>query len=319
MFRYPRAEVVQAAVYLVVITLLGVAIYKHVWPEGFLSMHPGIRHRSRVSGDNEEETFTAVVMAVGQIKSLEKVLKRNFEGLKECSVVCILWNDQQWPAPSVDAFNVSQWLKRRMVVLPQPANDLNNRFLAQIPTHSQASEAIFAFDDDVLFKGPSVLRKAFNLWKQNRDTLVGFKQKARGFRSTIGGSISNTTLSGSKKEFNVTYKYVVQGELSLLLTASLFYHRKYHLLYEKEMPEKVKQFIREHTNGEDIALNFLVASRTKGPFLAIDNAYVRDLRRPDRSRLSGRRHHYHQRSLALNEFAKAFGHMPLRPVRLVSI
>ncbi len=256
----------------------------------------------RISLTLDNTTFTAVVMAVKQYQTLEKVLQLGFEGLTECSAISVIWNDLSLAPPAPTDFNVSQELRNKIRVFPQKANDINNRFVGRTEIRT---EAVYAFDDDV-FVPPHHMRDAFRLWQMNNEVLVGF--------SYIGRGHTARKQEGSDIRY---YEYsVYNGVKSILLTSGFFYHQKYNGIYEFETPSQVRQFVTENMNGEDIAMNFIVANRTRQRSIAIDNVKPREVWREG---LSSRGNHYSKRTEALNWLVGVFGYMPLLPYRLAQI
>ncbi len=248
----------------------------------------------------DNTTFTAVVMAVKQYQSLERVLQLGFEGLTECSAISVIWNDLSLAPPAPTDFNVSQELRNKIRVFPQKANDINNRFVGRTEIRT---EAVYAFDDDVVL-APDRLRKAFKLWQMNKEVLVGWEYIGRGYTKR------------KKQSGEPYYEYATAvGVRCILLTSGFFYHQKYNGIYEFETPSQVRQFVTENMNGEDIAMNFIVANRTRQRSIAINNVRPKELSRPDGMSLSARGKHYLQRTRALNTFVRVFGYMPLLPFR----
>ncbi len=81
---------------------------------------------------------------------------------------------------------------------------------------------------------------------------------------------------------NTRYKYIWDEKLTgynIILTNIAFLHRNYLSLYwsEHPLPTAFRQFVSEHTNCEDIAMNFMVAIATgsKSPIYVKSNFRVR--------------------------------------------
>lgn len=51
----------------------------------------------------------------------------------------------------------------------------------------------------------------------------------------------------------------------MVLTGAAFMHKYWSFLYTTYMPAQVKDWVDEHMNCEDIAMNFLVANITNKP------------------------------------------------------
>lgn len=55
------------------------------------------------------------------------------------------------------------------------------------------------------------------------------------------------------------------NEISMVLTGAAFMHKYWSFLYTTYMPSEIKNWVDEHMNCEDIAMNFLVANITNKP------------------------------------------------------
>lgn len=53
-----------------------------------------------------------------------------------------------------------------------------------------------------------------------------------------------------------------KGEYSIVLTKAAFVHHRFFKLYTEEMPQRIRTYVDEHHNCEDIAMQFLVRPRT---------------------------------------------------------
>lgn len=51
----------------------------------------------------------------------------------------------------------------------------------------------------------------------------------------------------------------------MVLTGAAFYHKYWNYVYTTQMPTAIKDWVDEHMNCEDIAMNFLVANITNKP------------------------------------------------------
>ena len=52
------------------------------------------------------------------------------------------------------------------------------------------------------------------------------------------------------------------SNISMVLTGAAFYHKYYHYLFTSSLPGKMKEWVDEHMNCEDIAMNYLIANVT---------------------------------------------------------
>jgi glucuronyl/N-acetylglucosaminyl transferase EXT2 len=55
------------------------------------------------------------------------------------------------------------------------------------------------------------------------------------------------------------------SDYSIVLTKGMLMHQKWLAAYTNQMPTEVLDFVREHKNCEDLAMQFLVSNRTRVP------------------------------------------------------
>ena len=63
----------------------------------------------------------------------------------------------------------------------------------------------------------------------------------------------------------------------MVLTGAAFLHKYWSFLYTTAMPAGVRDWVDEHMNCEDIAMNFLVANVTNKPPIKVRFALYRSL------------------------------------------
>lgn len=86
-------------------------------------------------------------------------------------------------------------------------------------------------------------------------------------------------------------------------------------MYTNTMPAEIKEFVDEHMNCEDIAMNFLVANITNKPPIKV--APRKKFKCPEcknTEMLSADLNHMLERTACINRFASIYGRMPLRSV-----
>lgn len=127
------------------------------------------------------------------------------------------------------------------------ANKLSNRF---IPYEEIETEAILSIDDDIVMLTSDELEFGFEVWREFPDRIVGFPSRTHVWDNGTG-----------------TWKYESEwtNEISMVLTGAAFYHKYWNYLYTTSMPSEVKDWVDEHMNCEDIAMNFLIANVTNKP------------------------------------------------------
>jgi len=99
---------------------------------------------------------------------------------------------------------------------------------------------------------------------------------------------------------------------SMILTNLCFSHIAFLDYYSSDAPEsvKIREYIDEHFNCEDIALNYLVSSLTGWGPLEATGFEVYHNQSPKQG-ISTKPGHLEARSQCLNDFVDIFGCMPL--------
>ncbi|KAF2354728.1 Exostosin C-terminal [Trinorchestia longiramus] len=184
------------------------------------------------------EGFTAVVLTYDRLDSLQQVIQ-TLSRVPSCKKVLVVWNNQKKDPPatlSVGSLPVE-------VVRP-PENRLSNRFF---PYNEITTQAILSLDDDINMMTPDELEFGYQVWREFPDRLVGYPS-----RNVIW---SNTSHS---------WKYDSEwtNEVSMVLTGAAFYHKYWSHVYTTELLPLLRDWVDQHMNCEDIAMNFLVANRT---------------------------------------------------------
>lgn len=86
-------------------------------------------------------------------------------------------------------------------------------------------------------------------------------------------------------------------------------------MYTNAMPGDIKQWVDDHMNCEDIAMNFLVANTTRKPPIKV--APRKKFKCPECTNtemLSADLNHMLERSACIDRFAGIYGTMPLKTV-----
>ena len=87
------------------------------------------------------------------------------------------------------------------------------------------------------------------VWRDNQEQLVGWfkRQTCR------------------EEDSSARYDWHAVRDYSIVLTKGCIMHSKYLAAYTNEMPQWMLDFVKEHRNCEDIAMQFLVSNRTGTP------------------------------------------------------
>jgi len=160
------------------------------------------------------------------------------------SKIVINWIDDIDPPIEITTFQS----KIPVNVIKSRKRSLNERFR---PDAIETS-SIFSMDDDIRISCAS-LGFAFSIYKEFPERIVGFVPRMH--VDDVKGS-----------EFKVLYDHNRAGSFkkySMILTGAAFISRKYLKLYwsSHELPSLMRDLVDEHFNGEDIAMNYLVASQ----------------------------------------------------------
>lgn len=103
----------------------------------------------------------------------------------------------------------------------------------------------------------------------------------------------------------------------MVLTGVAFHHKFWTYAYTTSMPGNIKEYVDEHMNCEDIAMNFLVSNRTgKSPIKVTPRKKFKCHSRQctNAEMLSSDTGHMIERSECINYFTKIYGTMPLKTV-----
>lgn len=236
--------------------------------------------------------FTAVVLCYDRVDTMFKVITK-IADTPSLTKIVVVWNNVNKAPPSV-----AKWpkLSKPVKVVRTKENKLSNRFY---PFNEIETEAILAIDDDILMLTPDELEFGFQAWREFPDRVVGFPGRVH-----TSENISNR------------YKYESEwtNSVSMVLTGCAFHHKYFSHLFTYMMPSYIRDWVDKHMNCEDIAMNFMVTNYTgKAP---IKVTRRKRFRCPDcvTESLWADPSHFVERSECLNEFVRAYGHMPLETV-----
>nr|CAG4641480.1 EOG090X01LY [Eurycercus lamellatus] len=248
-------------------------------------------------GPPRSQGFTAVVLTYDRVESLFRVLERLSHAPSLAKMV-VVWNNQQKDPPPTSAW---PRLPKPLQIVRTKRNQLSNRFY---PYPEIETEAILAMDDDIVMLTTDELEFGFEVWRQFPDRIVGYPSRTH-------------VWDGSSSRWK--YESEWTNNISMVLTGAAFYHRVYNYYYSGAMPGDIKNWVDEHMNCEDIAMNFLVANLTgKAPIKVAPRKKFKcpecvnaDLLSVDLSEMTA---HMAERTDCINRFADIYGRLPLRSV-----
>ncbi|KAH6695103.1 exostosin-2 [Plectosphaerella plurivora] len=205
--------------------------------------------------------------------------------------VVIVWNnlDEEPPANFVSAYGVP--VRYRV----SPVNSLNQKL---VPDPKIKTQAVLLSDDDVYY-WPEDLEWVFQTWR-------------RFGRKSLTGAMPRCVDVDDEGEWRYRFCPRERDEYNLIITNLAFSHMSFLDYYSSADPivTKIRGYVDEHFNCEDIAMNYLHARLTgEGPLLVHGNkAWFSGEPKEGISRKKG---HMERRSQCLNDFAELFGCMPL--------
>jgi len=185
-----------------------------------------------------EDRFT-VLLSTFHREALVVRLVQHYQENPLVHRIFVLWHNPD-TKPSEQLWNVLE--ENKSFVLWMPFDSLNNRFL---PLEGIETKAVLICDDD-MFVHHEDIAYAFQIWNHSRDSLVGFFPRAH------------------KKMEDNEYEYLTHipmdgghNRYSIMLTKIEFMKSEYLFWYSCAFDRRVLQWIREHKNCEDIAMQMV--------------------------------------------------------------
>uniref|UniRef100_A0A182T8P1 Exostosin-2 n=1 Tax=Anopheles maculatus TaxID=74869 RepID=A0A182T8P1_9DIPT len=237
--------------------------------------------------------FTAVILTYDRLESLY-ILIQKLATVPSLQKMLVVWNNQRKAPPHPSLFpKIGKPLK----IIQTAANRLSNRFY---PYEEIETEAILTIDDDIVMLTADELDFGYEVWREYPDRIVGFPSRTHVWDNSTG---------------RWRYESEWTNQISMVLTGAAFHHKYWSYLYTHAMPGNIKEWVDEHMNCEDIAMNFLVSNITNKPPIKV--APRKKFKCPEctnNEMLSADLNHMTERSACINRFAEIYGTMPLRTV-----
>lgn len=237
--------------------------------------------------------FTAVILTYDRLESLF-ILVEKLSKVPSLMKVLVVWNNQKKVPPPE-----SEWPKinKPVKVIRTKANKLSNRFY---PYEEIETEAILTIDDDIVMLTSDELEFGYEVWREFPDRIVGFPS-----RTHIWDNVTQSW----------RYESEWTNEISMVLTGAAFHHKYWSFMYTTALPVEIRDWVDDHMNCEDIAMNFLVANITNKPPIKV--APRKKFKCPECTNtemLSADLSHMAERSQCVDRFARVYGSMPLKSV-----
>ncbi|KAH8275193.1 hypothetical protein KR026_001601 [Drosophila bipectinata] len=241
----------------------------------------------------KSQGFTAVILTYDRVESLFLLIQK-LSVVPSLQSILVVWNNQKKSPPHLSTFpSISKPLKIRQT----KENKLSNRFY---PYPEIETEAILTIDDDIIMLTTDELDFGYEVWREFPDHIVGFPSRIHVW--------DNNTMRWH-------YESEWTNQISMVLTGAAFHHKFWSHMYTHAMPGDIKDWVDEHMNCEDIAMNFLVANITNNPPIKVTPR--KKFKCPECTNtemLSADLNHMRERSACIDRFSKIYGRMPLRTV-----
>lgn len=237
--------------------------------------------------------FTAVVLTYDRVESLFSLIQKLVKA-PSLNKVLVVWNNQRKAPP-----HPSMWPKigKPLKVIQTKENKLSNRFY---PYEEIETEAILTIDDDIVMLTADELEFGYEVWREFPDRIVGFPSRTHVW--------DNATQQWK-------YESEWTNQISMVLTGAAFHHKYWSYLYTTSMPGNIKEWVDEHMNCEDIAMNFLVANVTsKAPIKVTPRKKFKCPECTNTEMLSSDLNHMMERSQCIDRFSSIYGSIPLQTV-----
>ncbi|GJQ11381.1 hypothetical protein GpartN1_g3172.t1 [Galdieria partita] len=237
-----------------------------------------------------QDRFTVLLSTFNREQLVQRLVK-HYQENPWVHRIFILWHNPE-KQPSEELFAGLD--ENKTFVIPMPFDSLNNRFL---PLEGIETKAVLICDDD-MFVHHEDIYYAFQIWNHSSDSLVGFFPRAH--RNTHDHEYEYVTHIPMDSTHN---KY------SIMLTKIEFMRSEYLFWYFCAFDRRVLQWIREHKNCEDIAMQMMVSGLTGAPPIAVEAKHtIGDYgqRAPDGEQqpISFKPNHYTLRGECIGIFSK---------------
>lgn len=237
--------------------------------------------------------FTAVILTYDRIEMLYTLINK-LSVVPSLAKIIVLWNNQHKSPPPP-----AQWprISKPFRVIRTRSNKLSNRFY---PHPEIETEAILTIDDDIIMLTTDEIEFGYEVWREFPDRIVGFPS-----RTHIWDEAANKW----------RYESEWTNKISMVLTGAAFHHKYWSYAYTSKMPGNIKEWVDDHMNCEDIAMNFLVANMTgKAPIKVTPRKKFKCPECTNTEMLSADLSHMAERSDCIDRFSAIYGTMPLKSV-----
>ncbi|KAK2608744.1 hypothetical protein QQS21_002733 [Conoideocrella luteorostrata] len=240
-----------------------------------------------------DDKFTIAMQTYKRPKELNDTLNALLaEKIPSLSELVVVWNDLETTPPE-------NYKSKYGVPVRFRASEVNSLNQKLWPDPAYETQAIFLCDDDIYYK-PKDLEFVFQSWRK-----FG--------RRRMTGGFTRCAVPEPSGKWKYSFCSTDEGNnYNLILSGLAFAHISFLDYYSSEdaIPKKIRAYVDEHFNCEDLAMNYLVSLLTgEGPLLVKGNdPYVSYV---PTNGISTKPGHIEARSQCLNDYNKLFGCMPL--------
>ncbi|PHH90206.1 hypothetical protein CDD83_4250 [Cordyceps sp. RAO-2017] len=268
---------------------------KHSQGQASCQASPDIWDAARLKYRNlSDDKFTVALQTYHRERELAEtlgvLLNTSIPSLLE---VVVVWNDPDTTPPGDFASPHGVPVRYRH----SPRNSLNEKLW---PDPAYQTQAVLLSDDDVYYR-PDDLEFVFQTWRKfGRHRLTGALARCAAPRP-----------DGSW-EYSFCSRDAGNDAYSMILTNLAFAHVSLMDYYSSDDPaaQRVRSYVDDHFNCEDIALNFLASMLTgDGPLLV--QGHERYVNMEPAQGISRKPHHLEARSRCLSDLADILACMPL--------
>nr|CAB3244014.1 exostosin-2-like [Phallusia mammillata] len=240
----------------------------------------------------KEDGFTAVILAYDRVQSLFQLITA-IDKVSSLSMILVVWNNQQKSFPARNEWPI---IDHQWKVIQTTSNKLSNRFF---PYEEIKTEAVLAIDDDIIMLTADEIEFGYQVWREFPDRVVGFPPR----------------LHIWTPDNKLRYESEWKNNISIVLTGAAFYHNYFNYLYTYKMPGDIHEWVDEHMNCEDIAMNFIVSNHTgKAPIKVTPRKKFKCTDCATGGSLSLDESHMVERTTCMNHFTEAYGMLPLKSI-----
>ena len=195
---------------------------------------------------NSREHYTIVINTFNRTKLVSEAIE-HYSKCSHAKYIHIVWSEPHEPKTKFIE-KLKKYHDPSVIIDIHNQDSLNNRFK---PLKESFTEGIFTVDDDIRVTCTE-LNFAFDVWRLNRNNIIGFMPR------THVHSIKTNRLI-----YRAWWYVWWTGSYSIILTKAAFLNHKYFNDYTNNFSNEMKEYIDQRRNCEDITMQFLISNITR--------------------------------------------------------